>query len=69
MDDPEQKFLTALVAGAASVASAAVKDAYQGLKKLIVARFKSKSDIEGAIESVEQKPESERAVPSSPKRS
>ncbi|MEQ1840833.1 MAG: hypothetical protein ABL994_10515 [Verrucomicrobiales bacterium] len=59
MDDPEQKILTALVAGATAVASSAVKDSYQGLKRLIVDRFKSKSDIEDAIESVEQKPESE----------
>lgn len=58
MGDPERRILTALVAGAASVASTAVKDAYQGLKRPIVERFKSKSDIEDAIESVEQKPES-----------
>jgi len=64
MEDTEQKILTALVAGSAAVATSAVKDAYRGLKKLLVDRFNSKSAIENAIESVEQKPESEarRAV-------
>lgn len=59
MEDTEQKILTALVAGAASVASASVKEAYRDLKLLLIDRFRFESDIEDAIESVEQKPESE----------
>lgn len=59
MEDPEQKILTALVAGAALEAPASVKEAYRDLKLLLIDRSKFESDIEDAIESVEQKPESE----------
>lgn len=55
--------LAALVAGAAAgskdVAGKVVKDAYAGLKGLILRRFRGKSEVEDALEKVEKDAESE----------
>jgi tetratricopeptide (TPR) repeat protein len=61
--DPLSIIVGALVAGAAAgatnVAAQAVKDAYTGLKTLIIDRFGKKADLEHAVESMEAKPDSE----------
>ena len=60
--DPITLITTALVAGAVAaskdVAKQAVKDAYAGLKALIVRKFGDKSDAEDAMAAVEKKPDS-----------
>jgi len=60
--DPITIIATAVVAGAAAaaegVAAQAGKDAYAGLKALIVRRFGDRADVEGAVKGIEQKPES-----------
>lgn len=57
--DPLSIIAGALVAGAAEVTTQAVKDAYAGLKALIVDKFASKPDVVEAIEKVEHQPEAE----------
>lgn len=61
--DPITIIVTAVAAGAAAaskdVASQVVRDAYAGLKRLVVRRFGDKADVAGAVEGVEGKPESE----------
>lgn len=61
--DPITIIVTAVVLGAAAgskeVATQAVKDAYAGLKSLIVRKFGDKADVEEAVKGVEKKPESE----------
>jgi hypothetical protein len=61
--DPITLITTALVAGAVAaskdVAAQAVKDAYAGLKALIVRKFGAQSDAEDAMEAVEKRPDSE----------
>ena len=60
--DPLTIIVGALVAGAAAgatdVATQAVKDAYAGLRKLVVDRFGQKAAVENAVAQVEQKPTS-----------
>lgn len=61
--DPLTLIVTAVVTGAAlalkPVTEQAVKDAYAGLKRLIVDRYGDKGDVAQAVASVENKPESE----------
>jgi hypothetical protein len=61
--DPLTVIVSAVVAGAAAsakdVVSQALKDAYAGLKTLIVRRFGKKADVKGALEGVEKRPDSE----------
>jgi hypothetical protein len=61
--DPITIIATAVVAGAAAaskdVAAQAVRDAYAGLKALIVRRFGGEADVEDAVQGVEKKPESD----------
>ncbi|MFW6116648.1 MAG: hypothetical protein ACOC6F_02880 [bacterium] len=61
--DPITILVTAVVLGAAAgakdVAAQAVKDAYAGLKSLIVRKFGGKADVEEAVKGVEKKPESD----------
>lgn len=61
--DPLTLIVTALVAGAAAAAKEvggeAVKNAYNGLKTLISGKFGAKANVEAAIASVEQKPDSD----------
>lgn len=61
--DPLTLIVTALATGAAvalkSVAEQAVKDAYAGLKQLILDQYGDKGDVTTAVASVEAKPESE----------
>jgi hypothetical protein len=63
MEPVTTMILTALVAGAVAatkdVAAQAIKDAYEGLKKLVVRRLGKKADVEGAMEGVEKRPDSE----------
>lgn len=60
--DPVTMIVTALAMGAASgapsVGAQAIKDAYAGLKTLIVRRFGNKPDAQKAVEDLEKKPES-----------
>jgi hypothetical protein len=49
---------TALIAAVANLAEPAIKDAYQGLKSLIVKKLGAKHEVVAAVESLEQKPES-----------
>lgn len=62
--DPISLITTAIVTGAAlglaGTASQAVKDAYSGLKTLIVRKFGSDSTPSKAIEAIEIDPDSER---------
>jgi len=46
-----------VMAGAKGVAAQAVKDAYAGLKKLLLERFGDQGDLSQALEMVEKKPE------------
>jgi hypothetical protein len=61
--EPLSIIVGALVAGAAAgatdVASQAVKEAYAGLKALIVQRFSSGPDVAESVEKVEKQPEAE----------
>lgn len=61
--DPLNVIVTAVVAGAAlglkSTTEQALQDAYVGLKTLILDRYGDRADVASALESVEQKPESE----------
>lgn len=60
--DPITVIVAALVGGAAAgakdVATEAIKDAYAGLKALVVRRFGQKADVADAVAKVEQKPDS-----------
>lgn len=61
--DPVTLIVTALVTGAAAAAKdvggEAVKNAYGGLKTLIASRFGTKANVEAAMASIEQKPDSD----------
>lgn len=46
------------VAAAASVGGQALKDAYSGLKTLIISRFGTNTDVQKAVEDLETKPKS-----------
>jgi beta-phosphoglucomutase-like phosphatase (HAD superfamily) len=63
MEPVTTTIVAAVVAGAVAatqeVASQAIKDAYQGLKGLIVKRLGKKADVEEALEKVEARPDSE----------
>ena len=63
MDPVTTTIVTALVAGtvAASkdVATQAIKDAYGGLKALVVRKLGKKAEVKAAVEAVEKKPDSE----------
>lgn len=60
--DPATVIVTAIALGAAAglkpTAEQAIKDAYAGLKALLVARFGKRGDTAKAVDSVEQKPDS-----------
>lgn len=60
--DPVTMIMTALAMGAASgapsVGAQAIKDAYAGLKTLIVRRFGNRPDVQKAVDDLEKKPES-----------
>jgi hypothetical protein len=64
--DPVSIILAALVAGASiglkDSAANAVKDGYQGLKMLILRRFKDDSDAQAQVEAVEQAPGADHTV-------
>lgn len=64
--DPISMIVAALtagaVAGAQGTATAAVKDAYGGLKTLVQRRFKGRASGETALEKYEAKPESWRGA-------
>lgn len=59
------QIVAALAAGAlaagSEVAGQAVKDAYAGLKDLVVRKLGGKGEVEAAVRLLEQKPESEGA--------
>ncbi len=61
--DPLTIIVTAVVTGAASAlkptAGQAVKDAYAGLKRMILDKYGDAGDVTSAVESVETRPESE----------
>ena len=61
--DTIMQIVTALAAGALAatpaVAGQAVKDAYAGLKDLVVRKLGGKGEVEAAVRLLEQKPESE----------
>ncbi len=61
--DPLTVLVTALVTGAAQAlkptAEQAVKDAYAGLKALLLRKFGDRPDVRDAVEKVEQKPDSQ----------
>lgn len=61
--DPITIIIGALAGGAAAAAKdvgkQAVKDAYRGLKALVVRKFGGKGDVTVALEQAEQKPDSE----------
>jgi len=63
MLDPVSLILAALAAGATAAAKdtagVAVKDAYEGLKKLIKQKFGDKTDLVDAVDKLEKKPDSE----------
>ncbi|MEB3121599.1 MAG: hypothetical protein VKL41_10310 [Snowella sp.] len=63
MLDPVSLILAALAAGATAAAQdtagVAVKDAYEGLKKLIKQKFGDKTDLVDAVDKLEKKPDSE----------
>jgi len=60
--DPITLVVSALAAGAVAatkdVAAQAIKDAYAGLKSLVVRKFGSQGDVQAAVEQVEKKPDS-----------
>ena len=60
--EPITMILTALVAGAAAgateAAGQAVKDGYAALKALVVSKFGKQSSVEGALNGVENSPDS-----------
>jgi hypothetical protein len=60
--DPVTVIVTALAAGAVAaakdVATQVVKDAYAGLKSLVVGKFGGQGDVKTAVEQVEKKPDS-----------
>ena len=62
MEPVTATIVAALVAGAVAatkdVAAQAIRDAYSGLKSLIVRKLGDKADIEDAVEKVEAKPDS-----------
>ncbi|MFN8464574.1 MAG: hypothetical protein U0X20_03450 [Caldilineaceae bacterium] len=62
MVDPVSIIVGALIAGAAAatkdVTGQAIKDAYGGLKKLLVGRFGGQSNLENAVSQLEAKPDS-----------
>lgn len=55
--DPITLIVTALVAGVANTANQAVKDAYNGLKTLILRKFADKPKAQEILEDHEQDPE------------
>ena len=61
--DPLSTIVAAVVAGAATglgaVAAEAVKDAYAGLRKLIVDRYADRGDVADALDKVEARPDSQ----------
>lgn len=61
--DPATLIVTALATGAAAAAKDiggdAIKSAFNGLKALIAKKFGAKANVESAIASVEQKPDSD----------
>ncbi len=61
--DPITTIVTAVAAGAAAAAKEtvgqAVKDGYAGLKALLLRKFGEKADLQGAIQGVEKKPDSD----------
>jgi hypothetical protein len=61
--DPITLIVTAVAAGAGAalkgVGGETVKDAYNGLKALIVRKFGAKAEVNTAIASIEQKPDSD----------
>lgn len=61
--DPLSLIVTAVATGAAlglkPTVEQAIKDAYAGLKQLIIDRYGDRGDVAEAVENVESKPESE----------
>jgi hypothetical protein len=61
--DPLTLIIGALAAGAAAsakdTAAQAIKDAYAGFKRSLIARFGARPELQSAIEQVEKRPESE----------
>jgi Het-E N-terminal domain len=49
---------TAIVAALAGLSNTVVKDAYEGLKAMIVRKFGNESDLAKAVEHLEKKPDS-----------
>jgi disulfide oxidoreductase YuzD len=49
---------TAILAATAKLSEAAIKDSYDGLKKLIQRKFGKQSDVAKAVDQLEQKPAS-----------
>jgi hypothetical protein len=49
---------TAILAGLAKLAEPAIKDAYEGLKSIIIKKFGPHHEVVKAVESVEKKPDS-----------
>ena len=60
--DPVTLIVAALVAGAADVATSAIKDAYTGLKNLLKAKFAGKPAAEVALAEHEKSPEAWEAA-------
>jgi hypothetical protein len=62
--DPISLITGALLAGLKDVGTQAVKDAYTGLKSLIIKRFKARENLAGetAIKKFEEKPEAWQAA-------